>query len=305
MNEITPGKLKGLKNISTRDGFFIISALDHRTSLRKMINPKEPQSVSPKFIQKLKIELTRTLSPHSSAVLLDPDYGMPASKKGIRNGAGLIISLEESGYLERNGRWFTELLKNMNPKKIKALKADAAKLLVYYRPKDPASRKQLQLVKKVSDLCRKSDLAFVCEIIVYPLKDEKDFENNFPNIVIDATEEVSKHVDVFKVQFPGHANSQSTHELRRNCLELNSVCDAPWVLLSGGIGYQEYLKQVKIASECNFSGVMVGRALWQEAFKQKSLQKITDFVRKKSLARLRKLTSVTREGMSWFDRVNV
>jgi len=298
-----PGKLKGLKSISTKDGFFIISALDHRNSLRKLINPKEPESVSPKFIQNIKLEFTRTLAPHSSAVLLDPEYGIPASKKKIRGGSGLLIGLEKTGYLEKKGRRFTTLLKGIDANKLKELNADAAKLLVFYRP-EHASKKELQLVKKVSEMCKRSDLAFVCENVVYPLEDEKDFETNFPKLVIEAASEISKFVDVFKVQFPGHVNSQSITELKKNCMELDSVCIVPWVLLSGGASYDEYIKQVRVASECNFSGIMVGRALWQEAFEKKSLQEIVKFVNRESIERLKKLSSVVQNGLPWFERVN-
>lgn len=303
MEEITPGKLKGLKNISTKEGFFIIAALDHRNSLKKLISPIEPGNVSEGTLKTIKIEFTRILAPHASAVLLDPEYGINASEKSTRNSAGLIMSLEESGYLEKNGRRFTKLLTDWNVKKLKKLNADAIKILVYYRPEDDSSEKQMNLIEKVGEMCRKFDITFICEPFVYPFKNEKNFKTNFPSLVIETVREISElDIDVLKVQFPGDVNSQSVSELRKNCEELDSACKVPWVLLSGGARYEEFLKQVEITSKCNASGIMVGRALWQEAFEKKSLDEIINFVRKESLTRLDRLSFIAKNGLPWFER---
>lgn len=303
MREITPGKLRGLKNISTKEGFFVIAALDHRNSLKKLINPIEPENVPERFIQTIKIEFTKMLSPHSSAVLLDPEYGIKASEKPTRDGAGLIMCLEESGYLEKRGKRFTTLLADWDVKKLKELKADAVKILLYYKPGDESSKKQLDLVKKIGESCKKLDITFICEPFVYPLKNEIDFKINFPRFVIETAKEISElDVDLLKVQFPGDVNSQGISELRKNCDELDSICKAPWVLLSGGTKYGEFLKQVEIASKCNASGIMVGRALWQEAFEKKSLDEIINFVNTESLTRLSRLSSIARTGLPWFER---
>ena len=303
MKKLTPGKLKGLKNISTKDGFFIIAALDHRNSLKKLMAPDNPESVSRSLVKNIKIEFTKMLAPHASAVLLDPEYGAPASEKSIRDGAGLILSLEESGYLEEKGRRFTNLLKRCDVKKIRGMNADAVKLLVYYRPDDDSSKKQLDLVKKVAASCKEVDMAFVCEPFIYPLNGEKDFRDNFPDLVIQTAREISAlGIDVLKVQFPGNVISQRPAELKKNCEELDSVCKVPWVLLSGGTRYEEYLEQVEIASRCNASGIMVGRAIWQEAFESKSFERIVDFVRTTSCKRLIEIISITQKGLPWFER---
>lgn len=302
--KITVGKLRGLRHISTTDGLFIIAALDHRNSLKQLISPTEPDSVSSTMLKNVKTEFTKILAPHVSAVLLDPEYGIEASKKSVRRSTGLIMSLERSGYAEKRGRRLTKLLEDWNITKLKELNVNAVKLLVYYRPGE--SREQLKLVKSVAGTCKKLDVTFICEPFVYPLKGEKNFKKQLSTFVIDTAKELSETgVDLLKVQFPGDVNLQTSDELRKNCLELDSVCKVPWVLLSGGKKFDEFLKEVEIASRCNSSGIMVGRALWQEAFKKNSLGEVLNFVNVDSLMRLNRLSSIVmRTGSPWFERFN-
>lgn len=306
MEKFSPGKLKGLKNIS-KDGFFIITALDHRNSLKKLINPTNPENVPASLIKTIKVEFTKILAPYSSAILLDPEYGKDACKRELRGEKGLIVSIEESGYAEIRGERLSSLLYDWPVKKIKEeLNPDAIKFLLYYNPDASySSKKQLNLVKKVSKECKKFDITFICEPFVYPLRKQLEkFKIEFPKIVIETANKISKlNVDLLKVQFPGDVNSQSTIELKKNCEELDSVCKQPWVLLSGGSNYEEFFKQAEIASKCNFSGIMVGRALWQEAFEKKSLKEIMEFVRTESLKRLNRLSTIVHNGMPWFERL--
>jgi tagatose 1,6-diphosphate aldolase len=302
MRHITQGKLNGLENISNKAGFFIIAALDHRNSLKRMISPMEAENVPSSIVQTIKTEFTKSLAPNVSAVLLDPEYGLNASDKKYRKAAGLIMSLEESGFVERGERRYTELLADWNVKKSKEAKADAVKVLLYYRPDDESSEAQLNLVKRVGKMCKDFDMLFICEPFVYSLKGEADFGSNLPHFVVETAEELSEYVDVLKLQFPGDVKTQSLADLRKNCDELDAACKVPWVLLSGGIRYDEFLKQVEIASRSNASGIMVGRALWQEAFEKKSLSEIVNFVNTESVARLKKLSIIVRNGMPWFDR---
>jgi tagatose 1,6-diphosphate aldolase len=303
--DITPGKLKGLKGISTEDGFFIIAALDHRNSLKSLINPMKPKSVSAVILKTIKMEFTKTFSSGISAVLLDPEYGLTASSKSVRDNAGLIMCLEKSDYSEKKGIRFTKLSGSWNIKKLKEKGADAIKLLLYYRPYEESCKKQLNLVKKVAEDCRKFDIAFVCEPFVYPLKGEADFKASLPGMVIETAKNISDiDVDLLKLQFPGDVNSQNDLDLKKNCKDLDATCKVPWVLLSGGAKYGEFLKQTEIAVQCNASGIMVGRALWQEAFENKELQEIIKFAKTESLSRLNRLSSVVKKGMPWFERVS-
>lgn len=49
------------------------------------------------------------------------------------------------------------------------------------------------------------------------------------------------------------------------CAELSSASRAPWVLLSAGVDFATYLRQVAVAYRAGASGVAAGRAVWKEA----------------------------------------
>jgi tagatose-1,6-bisphosphate aldolase len=78
---LTYGKLRGLQEIANPHGLFTITALDHRGSLQKALNPADSKSVSYQQMVDFKIELLRALAPHSSAILIDPVFGAAAGLK--------------------------------------------------------------------------------------------------------------------------------------------------------------------------------------------------------------------------------
>ena len=75
MSELSIGKMRGLQQISTAEGIFVICAMDHRGSLRAMIEEEQLEEVEYQEIVERKVELCAALAPHASAVLLDPNYG--------------------------------------------------------------------------------------------------------------------------------------------------------------------------------------------------------------------------------------
>src|SRR3972149_2156470 len=73
---LSMGKVRGLQQISSPEGVFVICAMDHRESLKSMIAQGHPGEVSYQEMVDHKRELCESLAPHATAVLLDPDYGV-------------------------------------------------------------------------------------------------------------------------------------------------------------------------------------------------------------------------------------
>src|SRR3989337_1467613 len=96
---LTSGQLGGLQEIANPHGLFTITALDHRGSLQKELNPGDSKSVSYQQMVDFKIELLRALAPHSSAILIDPVFGAAAGLKSgqISGNHGLLASLDATG----------------------------------------------------------------------------------------------------------------------------------------------------------------------------------------------------------------
>jgi tagatose 1,6-diphosphate aldolase len=220
---------------------------------------------------------------------LDPIYGIPAINS-IKDKCGLLISLEESGYEESEEGRLTRLIKNFGPKEAKELGANAVKLLIYFNPKAKTARQQEELVKKISEECRKVGLPFVCEFLVYPYK-EKKFEEEKSELILSSAKTISRlGIDLLKTEFPGRLGVDKIKEIESNCKKLKRVSKVPWVLLSRGIDFDQFKQQLKIAMRFGASGFMVGRALWQDYFslgKQKEA-----FLKEVCLKRLKELKEI-------------
>jgi tagatose 1,6-diphosphate aldolase len=86
-------------------------------------------------------------------------------------------------------------------------------------------------------------------------------------MVIDAARRFSGlGIDLLKAEFPVNiADESDTAVWAAACRELSEASAVPWVLLSAGVGFDDFARQTAVACLAGCSGVMVGRALWKEA----------------------------------------
>ncbi len=163
MKNLTIGKIRGLQQIANQDGILTMCAMDHRGSLRSMINEESPGEVDYTEMVERKVELCSSLAEYASAVLLDPIFGAAQciSRGVLPKSTGLLISIEASGYSGQKEHRLTELLSDWSVQKIKRMGASAVKILLYYRPdlKQLASQ-QLDTVNMVARECIEYDLPF-------------------------------------------------------------------------------------------------------------------------------------------------
>ena len=95
--KLTPGKLAGLRKVSNERGVIAAAAMDQRGSLQKSLQKEKGSEVSDAMMEEFKSLVTEVLTPHASAILLDPEWGLPASKRRAKN-AGLLLAYEKTGY---------------------------------------------------------------------------------------------------------------------------------------------------------------------------------------------------------------
>ncbi len=75
--KLTPGKLAGLKKVSTDRGVIAAAAMDQRGSLQKSLAKEKGGEVSDAMMEEFKSLVAEVLTPHASAILLDPEWGLP------------------------------------------------------------------------------------------------------------------------------------------------------------------------------------------------------------------------------------
>src|SRR3954451_10759332 len=205
--KLTPGKLKGMKAVSDPRGVIAAAAMDQRGSLQKSLAKEKGGEITDAMMEEFKSIVTAVLTEHASAILLDPEWGLPASKRRSSN-AGLLLAYEKTGYDKTGPGRLPDLLDNWSVQRLKAAGADCVKVLLYYTPIDgPAiNDKKHAWVERIGDECRANDIPYFLEFVGYEEgMDEKglEFAKKKPEIVIRSMAEFTKDkygIDVMKVE---------------------------------------------------------------------------------------------------------
>ena len=135
---LSDGKRKHMQALSNKHGIIAAAAMDQRGSLQKSIAAAKgisKEQVTHEMMSEFKIAVSKVLTPHASAILLDPEYGLPAAKARSSN-AGLLLAYEESGYDNTKPGRLPDLLPHVSVKRIADWGANAVKILIYYTPFD-------------------------------------------------------------------------------------------------------------------------------------------------------------------------
>src|SRR4029078_4698600 len=83
-----------MKAVSNDRGVIAAAAMDQRGSLKKALGGS---SVSDAMMEEFKTHVTKLLTQPPTAILLDPEWGIPASKRRAK-GAVLLMAYEKTGY---------------------------------------------------------------------------------------------------------------------------------------------------------------------------------------------------------------
>jgi len=283
--KLTPGKLAGLKAVSNERGVIAAAAMDQRGSLQKSLAKERGAVASGHDLEVFKEEVTEILTRYASAILLDPEYGLPASHK--RNGKGLLLAYEKTGYDSNTPGRLPDLLDLWSVRRLKEAGADCIKILLYYTPFEAPAVNDLKhaWIERIGDECRYHDIPFFLEFVGYDAegKDEKTVEYALkkPSIVAGAMEEFSKDrygVDVLKVEVPivmefvpgtksfkGEA-AYTREEALQHFRDQAKFTEKPFIYLSAGVSNPVFIETLELAGESGaaFNGVLCGRATWKD-----------------------------------------
>ena len=284
--KITPGKLAGMKAVSNDRGVIAAAAMDQRGSLKKTLAKEKGGDISDAMMGEFKSVVTEVLTAHASAILLDPQWGLEASKKRHKS-AGLLLAYEESGYDNTRPGRAPGLLRHWSVRRLKAQGANCIKILLYYTPfEDKAVNEEKHaFVERIGDECRANDLPFFLEFVGYDPAggDEKgpEFAKIKPEVVKASMAEFTKDrygVDVMKVEMPinmkcvdGARAFAGTKAYTRDeaLAAFQAAADEatkPFIYLSAGVSNAEFTESLELAAESGvkFSGVLCGRATWKD-----------------------------------------
>ena len=268
---IDPGKMRSLQRVVSHDGFFLICALDHLSDFQELLDP-DPKTVDYARTVDSKLDLIRAIASEVSAFLLDPRFALAQAiaARALPTSVGVVSSIEDEGYYGSGSR-MTKLRAAWGTRKIKLIGADVCKLLWFFRPDNSTAAFQRGVLKRLVAECTALSLPLVVEPIWYPLPDEDPTKPDWKarrieGIIESAHEANSYGVDMLKVEFPGDVGSEEGQAKALDaCKRLDAGINVPWVILSAGVSYDSFKKQVEISCKGGASGYLAGRSIWRDA----------------------------------------
>lgn len=314
-------KLTRLRAIATPQGTIAAVAMDQRRSLRRMIAAAAgvtEEAVPNCRLAEFKREVTRALSPLASAVLLDPEYGEEAM--AVRAAAcGLLMTYEADGYENPRPHRMLALMPDASVRRLRDRGAQAVKILLSYTPEGDAlaNNEKRAWIERIGNECEALDMPFLLEPVVYAADGaaprSPGFVRRKPELVVRTMEEFSKpvyKVDVLKVEFPVSAAFAGDVFTRGEALEWFRAAHAaagrcPYIYLSAGISIDEFVASLELAAEsgAGFSGVLCGRALWQDgipAFVSGGPEAFAAWLSRDGAANLNRITACLAAAAPWY-----
>lgn len=331
--QLSEGKIQHLNALSNAKGVIAAAAMDQRGSLRKSIGSAKgvPQEqISDDMMAEFKVAVSKILTPHASAILLDPEFGIPAAKARARN-AGLLLAYEESGYDNTQPGRLPDLLPHLSVKRIKDLGADAVKILIYYSPFDKQDVNDIKhaFIERIGAECETYEIPFFLEFVGYDPQggDEKGLEyaKRKPEVVIQSMREFGKpeyKVDVLKVEVPVNAEfvegssvykGKSAYS-RKEALDLYrkaaQAAEKPFIYLSAGVGNAQFVESLRMAGEAgtDYSGVLCGRATWKDAvpvYAKQGVKALEDWLSKEGVKNINAVNDAIQSAKPWHAKYGV
>ncbi|MGA8102078.1 MAG: tagatose 1,6-diphosphate aldolase [Candidatus Acidiferrales bacterium] len=326
--KVTAGKQKGMKAVSNERGVIAAAAMDQRGSLMSSIAKEkgiDKKAVTPEMMSEFKQAVVRILTPHASAILLDPEYGLEAAKVRAKN-AGLLLAYENSGYDNTRPGRLPDLLDIWSARRIAVAGADCVKILLYYTPFDPPHVNDIKhaWVERIGAECTAVDIPFFLEFVGYVEGgDEKgiEFARKKPEVVRGSMEEFSKPqyaVDVLKVEVPvnmtfvgGTASCKgeavySREEAKEHFRRAAAAAKKPFIYLSAGVSNETFTETLDLASESgvNFSGVLCGRATWKDAipiYAKQGVKALEDWLNDQGVKNIKNVNGRLSAAKPWFS----
>lgn len=307
---LTPGKLRGLQRISNPNGTLTMVATDQNSSMISMMKKATGKDPTYGEVADAKVMLSRALAPHCSGLLVDGYYGYASTVAAfaVPASTGLLIRVEKSGATKNAaGAPCGEVEPGWGVGKIKRCGADAVKLLAQFEPAEfDSAERNFEFTKQIHDECIKHDILFLLEPIHFAYNGEKDDSESKikrkAQTVIDSAKFLSRYCDVYKAEFPGTLGVESDGQLVDNLKKLNDACVKPWVLLSAGVDYDKYKKQVEMAMKAGASGVLGGRAFWKEFFTYATPAERQKFAETECVRRVKETDAIVKTGTPWFAK---
>lgn len=283
--QISRGKWLGIQACTNEQGIIAAVAMDQRSALRKGMDSVRVGSATDEALTTFKKLVAQTLTHAASAILLDPEYGLPALHARAPD-SGALLAYEKTGYdASAKGR-LPDLLPHWSARRLVEAGAQVVKILLYFNPFDDTSINDIKcaFIERVGDECLALDVPFFLEPLAYDDRyDEKSlaFARLKPAYIKAILAEFSESrygVDMLKVEVPinvaylsgnrafkGGEAAYDREEALDHFRASAAAAKKPFLYLSAGVDDIVFRETLELAGEANipFCGVLCGRATWK------------------------------------------
>jgi tagatose 1,6-diphosphate aldolase len=330
---LSEGKLRRMKALANNRGVIAAAAMDQRGSLQKSLASArgvDSKSITPEMMSEFKVIVSKVLTPHASAILLDPEFGLDAAAARSKN-AGLLLAYELSGYDNTQPGRLPDLLPHVSVKRIVDWGADAVKILIYYTHHEDASINDIKhaFIERIGAECETYEIPFFLEFVGYDAKggDEKGFEyaKAKPEIVKASMKEFSLpqyKVDVLKVEVPINAEyvegssvfkgqrAYTRAEALTHFREAAAIASKPFIYLSAGVSNSVFTESLTMAGEAgtDYSGVLCGRATWKEGipvYAKQGAKGLEEWLQREGVRNINAVNDAIQSAKPWYAKMGV
>jgi len=318
---LTENKRACMQKLSDENGIISALAFDQRGALKRLMAQYQTEEPTVAQMEELKVLVADELTKYASSMLLDPEYGLPATK-------ALLLAYEKTGYDTTSTKRLPDCLDVWSAKRIKEQGADAVKFLLYYDvdSSDELNQQKQAYIERIGSECVAEDIPFFLEILAY---DEKiadagsaEYAKVKPRKVIGAMKVFSDprfNIDVLKVEVPvnvkyveGFGDGEIVHTREEAAAFFKAQDEAtnlPYIYLSAGVSAKLFQETLVFAHEsgANFNGVLCGRATWAgsvEAYIKDGEAAAREWLRTTGFENIDELNKVLKTtATSWTERV--
>lgn len=330
MRKISAQKLAYMNQLSTTDGVIAALAIDQRGALKKMLQKENYKGDVANAIVEFKELVSEELTPYASSILLDPEYGLPASRVKNKD-AGLLLAYEQTGYDATTPGRFPDLIHTCSVRRLKEEGADGIKFLLYYDidESDEINDRKKAFIERIGSECMAEDIPFYLELVSYDANIEdassKEYAKVKPHKVNDMMVEFSKeiyHIDVLKMEVPVNMNYvegfakdpaevvYTEEEALKAFKEQSEKTDLPFIFLSAGVSAKLFQDTLEFAHKAGstFNGVLCGRATWKNGvsvFAHEGEHKTREWLKSEGRQNIEELNEVLkRTATSWHTKLS-
>ncbi len=288
-----------LTNLARPSGALAMVAVDQREALRGMFAAHQTNPVPDSQLTQFKVDVARELSPFASALLVDQEFGIDAiiNQKALASSCGLIAAADLLVGPAGGAATDTAVDPDVDPIRMRDIGSVGLKFLVLWR-NDESPESRLKLVNEFNQLCTKSGLPSIIEVIVKPPTDASRSFDREEELIIAAKEASTWNADLYKAEVPFHGEGDLL-AITRNSQRISEAVGTPWVVLSNGVKAPFFADAVKACAQGGASGFLAGRAVWADIVGSAD---IPAALREVSIPRLEKLAEIVDQyARPWGD----